>query len=68
MQSIAVLCSLPAPLKKGELPPPSCYAYFVRYRYNPDTNKCEEFVYGGCGGNKNNYLDEKACEQTCVLQ
>ncbi len=27
-----------------------CKAYFVRYFFNVETNQCENFVYGGCGG------------------
>lgn len=46
----------------------SCYAYIPRFRYNSSTNSCEDFIYGGCGGNKNNYLDEESCVAACVQQ
>ena len=36
-----------------------CRALLERYRFNPETNKCEIFQYGGCGGNKNNFEDIK---------
>ncbi len=29
-----------------------CRAMFLSYYFNPSTNRCEEFVYGGCGGTK----------------
>lgn len=55
-------CSLPS--VDGEQP--ECVGYFLRFRYNDKTNDCEEFVYGGCGGNKNNYPDEESCAAACV--
>lgn len=27
-----------------------CMAFFPRWWFNKDTNRCEEFVYGGCQG------------------
>lgn len=30
--------------------PGLCNAYFVKYYFNNETKKCEEFVWGGCGG------------------
>lgn len=29
-----------------------CRAYFPSFYFNPSTNRCEEFVYGGCSGRK----------------
>lgn len=42
-----------------------CKAYLVRWRYNPETQKCEEFVYGGCRGNANNFQEEDQCLAVC---
>ncbi|XP_049909485.1 kunitz-type protease inhibitor 2-like isoform X3 [Epinephelus moara] len=42
-----------------------CKAYKVRYFSNSTSKSCEKFVYGGCGGNRNNFQDEKACMQRC---
>lgn len=43
-----------------------CRAYFIKYEYNQENGKCQEFVYGGCGGNVPfNTLNEckKSCEE-----
>ncbi|KAH6926581.1 hypothetical protein HPB50_019822 [Hyalomma asiaticum] len=42
-----------------------CYGYFPRYYYNTTTNTCEEFVYGGCEGNMNNFKTLHKCESKC---
>lgn len=42
-----------------------CRAYFKRYFFNQDIKKCEEFIWGGCGGSVPfNSVDtcRKACE------
>lgn len=38
---------------------------FSRYFFNASTRKCEHFIYGGCGGNKNNFYTEAECRRTC---
>ena len=43
----------------------ACQAYFPRYHHDPLTGRCERFVYGGCGGNANNYETLVACEGAC---
>lgn len=42
-----------------------CMAYIPRYFFNSATAKCEEFIYGGCGGNGNNFETVEECERTC---
>ncbi|KAM9841687.1 kunitz-type serine protease inhibitor A-like [Aulostomus maculatus] len=42
-----------------------CRMEIPRYFYNPATQSCENFTYGGCDGNHNNFETEKACLQTC---
>ncbi|KAL1421533.1 hypothetical protein MTO96_023060 [Rhipicephalus appendiculatus] len=42
-----------------------CEAYMPRFFYNTLTKACEQFVYGGCGGNANNFLTFDACEKKC---
>jgi len=43
-----------------------CRAAFPRWYYNMDSSKCEEFLYGGCGGNKNNFKTKDECEGNCT--
>ncbi|XP_041096368.1 tissue factor pathway inhibitor 2-like [Polyodon spathula] len=49
------------------LPPDEgpCRARLPRYYYNRHTEKCEEFNYGGCEGNANNFANLEHCEKTC---
>ena len=32
-----------------------CRGGFIRYYYNTETGDCESFIYGGCGGNDNQF-------------
>uniref|UniRef100_A0A674JXV5 BPTI/Kunitz inhibitor domain-containing protein n=1 Tax=Terrapene triunguis TaxID=2587831 RepID=A0A674JXV5_9SAUR len=42
-----------------------CKGQFPRFFYNPASRKCEIFIYGGCGGNGNNFRTLLECEQAC---
>nr|XP_037274979.1 kunitz-type serine protease inhibitor 6-like [Rhipicephalus microplus] len=42
-----------------------CKGFFPMWWFNTKTGKCEEFVYGGCGGNGNRYETREECEETC---
>jgi len=33
--------------------------------FNPSSNKCEQFIYGGCGGNENRFKNEEECLTKC---
>uniref|UniRef100_T1JEZ8 Uncharacterized protein n=1 Tax=Strigamia maritima TaxID=126957 RepID=T1JEZ8_STRMM len=55
-----VICSLPR--RAG-----SCEALLERWFYNSDTSRCESFVFGGCGGNLNNFITRDDCEKSCVV-
>lgn len=46
--------------------PGPCKALFPRWYYNSATSQCEQFNYGGCQGNRNNFETKAACEKTCV--
>eukprot|EP00485_Elphidium_margaritaceum_P016215 CAMPEP_0202733638 /NCGR_PEP_ID=MMETSP1385-20130828/188272_1 /ASSEMBLY_ACC=CAM_ASM_000861 /TAXON_ID=933848 /ORGANISM="Elphidium margaritaceum" /LENGTH=324 /DNA_ID=CAMNT_0049399977 /DNA_START=68 /DNA_END=1042 /DNA_ORIENTATION=- len=56
--SSADVCSMPAA-------PGRCRGQFERYFFNSETGQCELFIYGGCGGNDNNFLTLEACEARC---
>uniref|UniRef100_A0A224Y278 Pancreatic trypsin inhibitor n=1 Tax=Rhipicephalus zambeziensis TaxID=60191 RepID=A0A224Y278_9ACAR len=43
----------------------SCNGQLERWFYNVRSGECETFVYGGCGGNDNNYESEEECEFAC---
>ncbi|XP_053400858.1 kunitz-type serine protease inhibitor microlepidin-1-like [Mercenaria mercenaria] len=49
------------PMTKGP-----CEAAFTRYFYNPQTSTCEQFDYGGCWGNDNNFASLQLCQETCM--
>ncbi|XP_041926580.1 kunitz-type protease inhibitor 1-like [Alosa sapidissima] len=44
-----------------------CRRCSPRWYHNAVTNKCERFIYGRCGGNRNNYQSEKECTDTCLI-
>lgn len=42
-----------------------CNAMMTRYFYNTQTRFCEQFVYGGCEENENNFEKLEDCIKTC---
>lgn len=42
-----------------------CKAAFPRWSFNQETSMCEEFTYGGCNGNKNNFETKEECVKAC---
>jgi len=44
-----------------------CRLYFERYYFNLATRQCEKFIWGGCGGNANNFEDAASCMSTCQV-
>lgn len=43
-----------------------CDGYEVLWYHNRLTDLCEQFVYGGCGGNHNRFANESACKERCL--
>ena len=43
-----------------------CQANFPRYYFDKVTGKCKKFIYGGCGGNANNFETKRACKKRCL--
>ena len=42
-----------------------CDAAIPRWFYNSSTGRCEQFTWGGCGGNGNNFETRDECEAAC---
>ncbi|XP_012669965.2 WAP, Kazal, immunoglobulin, Kunitz and NTR domain-containing protein 2 [Clupea harengus] len=55
---------LGAPCAQPSLQGP-CKAYEPRWAYNTALHQCQSFIYGGCGGNENNFETKEACEEAC---
>lgn len=45
--------------------PYSCLAYFPRFYWNKWTNRCQQFIYGGCGATANNFGTLEECYAFC---
>ena len=39
--------------------------YVTRFHFSAATKRCEPFVFGGIGGNENNFLDISSCMRKC---
>ncbi|MBN1655655.1 MAG: BPTI/Kunitz domain-containing protein [Deltaproteobacteria bacterium] len=52
------ICSLPPVIGP-------CEALIPRFFFNADTGQCEQFNYGGCQGNANNFETIQQCRQAC---
>ncbi|ROK74143.1 Kunitz-type serine protease inhibitor 6 [Anabarilius grahami] len=43
----------------------NCRAAFPRFYYDVTNQTCKPFIYGGCGGNDNNFNTTEECEASC---
>ncbi|XP_060600708.1 papilin-like [Ruditapes philippinarum] len=67
-QECEAFCTRNVVCQKNEDPEIGCLAYMRRWRYEPSTRACENFIYGGCDGNANNFETPEACEGKCVAR
>lgn len=42
-----------------------CRAMLERWYFNPEKRRCVPFLFGGCGGNRNNFESEEYCLAVC---
>ncbi|CAG5121255.1 unnamed protein product, partial [Candidula unifasciata] len=42
-----------------------CRAAIPRFYFNSQTKSCQNFIYGGCDGNLNNFDTREACDRKC---
>jgi len=42
-----------------------CSGRFPRWFFNAKSSRCEEFVFGGCHGNENNFQTIEECKRSC---
>lgn len=57
------------------LPPPEscaakpltgpCRSFLSRWHFDAEKNSCDTFIYGGCWGNRNNYISKEECMNRC---
>ncbi|XP_015589222.1 papilin isoform X3 [Cephus cinctus] len=62
------LCVVPDDIDPCDQPKEQgpCKGNFTKWYFNKDAQTCEQFTYGGCKGNNNNYPTEVACHQQCL--
>ncbi|XP_066567072.1 amyloid beta precursor like protein 2 isoform X2 [Amia ocellicauda] len=58
LQEVKAVCSLPP-----ETGP--CRASMPRWHFDAQQRSCAPFVYGGCGGNRNNFQTQEYCMAVC---
>ncbi|XP_055295189.1 boophilin-H2-like [Sitodiplosis mosellana] len=56
------ICALP---KSDGNERTTCLAYLQSFFHNSTSGNCEEFIYGGCGGNENIFSSKDECEKFC---
>ena len=42
-----------------------CRAFMPKMYYDAETGGCRWFVYGGCGGNANRFINQDDCCEAC---
>ncbi|XP_034936854.1 papilin isoform X2 [Chelonus insularis] len=62
------LCVIPDDIDPCELEKEKgpCNGNYTRWYFNKESQICEQFQYGGCKSNTNNFPTEAACHQQCL--
>ncbi|XP_075183624.1 amyloid beta precursor like protein 2 isoform X4 [Anomaloglossus baeobatrachus] len=60
LTDVKIVCSLDAVTGP-------CRAMFPRWYFDIRQRKCVRFIYGGCGGNRNNFQSEDYCMAVCKV-
>ncbi|KAK8781290.1 hypothetical protein V5799_017368 [Amblyomma americanum] len=60
-------CNYPDGCKQQQQVGP-CKAIVPRWYFNPLTKKCEQFKWGGCCPNCNNFATFEECQRRCLPQ
>ncbi|VUZ49898.1 unnamed protein product [Hymenolepis diminuta] len=50
---------------KDPIDPGRGRACFQRYAYDQSTEKCRQFIWGGCDANRNNFETLEDCQEKC---
>ena len=45
--------------------PVKCQTDTKRFRFNAQTRTCDQFMFSGCLGNRNNFATKTSCSQAC---
>ena len=43
-----------------------CEGHQPSWYFDGQTGDCEQFVYGGCGGNENRFSSKEECRDVCI--
>ncbi|XP_037552098.1 collagen alpha-1(VII) chain [Nematolebias whitei] len=46
----------------------SCSDYVLLWYFHVQSGECRPFVYGGCGGNRNQFTSKQECQSCCVME
>jgi hypothetical protein len=63
VKTVSDICNLPPDNSKST--GRACMAFIPSWTFNATSNKCESYVYGGCGKTANLFRTEELCQATC---
>ncbi|XP_075968030.1 uncharacterized protein col7a1l [Anarhichas minor] len=46
----------------------ACSEYVLLWYFHPRSGECRPFVYGGCGGNRNQFSSRQECQSWCGME